>query len=91
MSFILAHVSSNRLVSGQSCPFGPPNQGLGSDLGKRMEAVMRIRRNILAPAILAIGTIGSLVAGPVLSLTTAAAPAGGAVAVSMHPDLMIYM
>ena len=42
---------------------------------------MRIRRNILAPAILTIGTIGSLVAGPVLALTTAAAPAGTAVAV----------
>jgi hypothetical protein len=46
-----------------------------------MEAVMRIRRNILAPAILTIGTIGSLVAGPVLALTTAAAPAGTAVAI----------
>ena len=46
---------------------------------------MRIRRNILAPAILTIGTIGSLVAGPVLALTTAAAPAGSAVAVSVTP------
>ena len=54
-----------------------------------MEAVMRIRRNILAPAILTIGTIGSLVAGPVLALTTAAAPAGTAVAVSAHPDLVV--
>jgi len=53
-----------------------------------MEAVMRIRRNILAPAILTIGTIGSLVAGPVLAVTAAAAPAGGAVAVSVHPDLL---
>lgn len=51
---------------------------------------MRIRRKILAPTILAIGTIGSLVAGPVLAVTTAAAPAGGAVAVSMHPDFMTY-
>ena len=49
---------------------------------------MRIRRNILAPAIITIGTIGSLVAGPVLALTTAAAPAGTAVAVSASPDLM---
>jgi hypothetical protein len=54
-----------------------------------MEAVMRIRRNILAPAILTIGTIGSLVAGPVLALTTAAAPAGAAVAVSHSPDIII--
>jgi hypothetical protein len=55
-----------------------------------MEAVMRIRRNILAPAILTIGTIGSLVAGPVLALTTAAAPAGTAVAMSASPNLTIY-
>ena len=50
---------------------------------------MRIRRNILAPAILTVGTIGSLVAGPVLALTTAAAPATAAVAVSAHPDIII--
>lgn len=49
---------------------------------------MRIRRNILAPAILTIGTIGSLVAGPVLAVTAAAAPTGGAVAVSVNPDLL---
>ena len=41
---------------------------------------MRIRRNILAPAILTLGTVGSLVAGPVLALTTTAAPATVAVA-----------
>jgi hypothetical protein len=52
--------------------------------------IMRIRRNILAPVILAIGTVGSLVAGPVLALTPAAAPAGTAVAVSAHSDFMIY-
>jgi hypothetical protein len=46
-----------------------------------MEADMRIRRNILAPAILTVGTIGSLVAGPVLALTTTAAPATAAVAI----------
>jgi hypothetical protein len=50
---------------------------------------MRIRRNILAPAILTIGTIGALVAGPVLALTTAAAPAGSAVAVSYSPDAIV--
>ena len=51
---------------------------------------MRIRRNIIAPAILTIGTIGSLVAGPVLALTTAAAPAGGAVAVVAKPNIVVY-
>ena len=51
---------------------------------------MRIRRNILAPAILTIGTIGSLVAGPVLALTTTAAPAGTAVAISARPTHMMH-
>jgi hypothetical protein len=59
------------------------------DLGKRMEADMRIRRSILAPAILTIATIGSVVAGPVLALTTAAAPAGTAVAVGFSPDAIV--
>ena len=51
---------------------------------------MRIRRNILAPAILTVGTIGSLVAGPVLALTSSAAPATASVAVSVHPDMMTF-
>jgi hypothetical protein len=51
---------------------------------------MRIRRNILAPVIITIGAIGSLVTGPVLALTSAAAPASNAVAVSVHPDFMPY-
>jgi hypothetical protein len=55
-----------------------------------MEAVMRIRRNILAPAILTVGTIGSLVAGPVLALTTTAAPATSAMAASASPAIMYY-
>jgi hypothetical protein len=55
-----------------------------------MEAVMRIRRNILAPVILTVGTIGSLVAGPVLALTTTATPAASAVAVSATPAVVYY-
>ena len=51
---------------------------------------MRIRRNILAPAILTVGTIGSLVAGPVLALTSSAAPATTAVAVSIHPNMVTW-
>ena len=39
---------------------------------------MRKRRNILASAILTVGTIGSLAAGPVLALTATAAPAAAA-------------
>ena len=51
---------------------------------------MRIRRNILAPAILTVGTIGSLVAGPVLALTTTAAPAATAVAGGVTSNVMVY-
>jgi hypothetical protein len=54
-----------------------------------MEAVMRIRRTILAPAIVAIGTVGSLAVGPVLTLATAAAPAGAAVAVNAAPNAVV--
>jgi hypothetical protein len=54
-----------------------------------MEVIMRIWRTVLAPAILAIGTVGALVAGPVLSLTTAAAPVNGAAAASATPNITI--
>ncbi len=50
---------------------------------------MRIRRTILAPVILAIGTTGALVAGPVLALTTAAAPVSAAVAVHVTPNVIV--
>jgi hypothetical protein len=49
---------------------------------------MRIRRNILAPVILTLGTVGSLVAGPVLALTATAAPATAAVATGHAVPLM---
>jgi hypothetical protein len=56
-----------------------------------MEAVMRIRRTILAPVILAIGTTGTLVAGPVLAITTTAAtPAAAVAAASVRPDMVYY-
>jgi hypothetical protein len=56
-----------------------------------MEVVMRIRRNILGPVILTLGTVGSLVAGPVLALTTTAAPATAAVAVGgASPNMIGY-
>ena len=50
---------------------------------------MRIRRNILAPALVTIATVGSLVAGPVLALTTAAAPVTSAVAVGPTSNAII--
>jgi hypothetical protein len=56
-----------------------------------MEVIMRIRRTILSPAILAIGTTGALIAGPVLAITTAAAtPAAAVAAGSVTPDFMTY-
>lgn len=52
---------------------------------------MRIRRTLIAPALLTIGTIGSVVAGPVLAITTAAAPAANGVAASsITPDIFGY-
>jgi hypothetical protein len=51
---------------------------------------MRIRRTLIAPAIITIGTVGSLVAGPVLALTTAATPATTAVASSVSPNYSYY-
>jgi hypothetical protein len=47
---------------------------------------MRIRRSILAPAILTVGTIGSLVAGPVPALTITIAPAAAPVSVCLSPN-----
>ena len=55
-----------------------------------MEAVMRIRRNIIAPTILSICTVGSLVAGPVLALTAAAAPASASVAATAKPAMIVF-
>ena len=48
---------------------------------------MRKRRNILASAILTVGTVGSLVAGPVLALTTTVAPAA---ATASTPNVQYY-
>jgi hypothetical protein len=50
---------------------------------------MRIWRTVLAPAILAIGTVGALVAGPVLALTTTAAPVSVTASVSATPDIVV--
>ena len=58
-------------------------------LGWRMEVIMRILRTVLAPAILAIGTVSALVAGPVLALTTAAAPVSVAASVSATPNIVV--
>jgi hypothetical protein len=52
---------------------------------------MRIRRSIIAPTVLTIGTIGSIVAGPVLALTVTAAPAATAVASGgISPNVIMF-
>ena len=58
--------------------------------GWSTEVSMRIRRNIVAPTIFTICTVGSLVAGPVLALTAAAAPASASVAVTATPAMIVY-
>lgn len=50
---------------------------------------MRIRRNIIAPLILTIGAVGSLVAVPVASALTAVTPAATAVVASSTPNTVI--
>ena len=50
---------------------------------------MSIRRNIIASAILAVGTIGSLVAGPLPTITITAAPGTTAVANCVTPNAII--
>jgi len=48
---------------------------------------MRIRRNVIAPLVLTIGAVGSLVAVPAVTALTAVAPATTAVAAdSITPD-----
>jgi hypothetical protein len=54
-----------------------------------MEVIMRIWRTVLAPVILTVGTSCAIVAGPVLALTTAAAPAGSAAAASVAPNMVV--
>jgi hypothetical protein len=54
-----------------------------------MEVIMRIRRTILAPVVLAIGTIGALAASPAITLTTVAAPVGAAVSAGATPSIVI--
>jgi hypothetical protein len=49
---------------------------------------MRIRRTIIAPLILTIGAIGSLVAAPAVAAMTSIAPAATSAAAS--PDAYVY-
>jgi hypothetical protein len=40
---------------------------------------MRTKRTIIAPALLTLGAVGSIMAGPIMALTTAVAPSATAV------------
>ena len=57
---------------------------------------MRIRRTILAPAVLGIGTVGALIAGPVIAIAAPVAAAPGLLAspastsTSASPYLMYH-
>jgi len=52
---------------------------------------MRAKRTIIAPALLTFGAVGSIIAGPVLALTTAVAPSATAVvAAAASPSAIIY-
>jgi hypothetical protein len=63
-----------------------------SELCKRLGGVMRISRDIIIPAILALGAAGSIVAASAVPAVAAQAPAAHvqASAVSAHPDTWYY-
>jgi hypothetical protein len=52
---------------------------------------MRIRRNIIAPLILTVGAVGSLVAVPAITVLTAVSPATATVVAAPSPNAIIYM
>ena len=49
---------------------------------------MRIGRNIIAPLVLTVCTVGSLAVGPVLAFAAAAAPASASVAATVKPAMI---
>jgi hypothetical protein len=52
---------------------------------------MRIRRNVIAPLVLTIGAVGSLVAVPaVTALTAVASSTSAVVTASASPDIVVY-
>jgi hypothetical protein len=51
---------------------------------------MRIRRNVIAPLVLTIGAVGSLVAVPAVTALTAVTPAASTVAVGTTTSNLIY-
>jgi hypothetical protein len=54
-----------------------------------MEGIMRIRRTTLGQVILTISAAGALMVGPVVALTTAAAPVSVAAEAGAAPNIMI--
>jgi hypothetical protein len=56
-----------------------------------MEEIVRSKRTIIAPALLTLGAVGSILAGPLMALSTVAAPSATAVAVgTVSPSAIGY-
>jgi hypothetical protein len=56
-----------------------------------MEEIMRSKRTIIAPALLTLGAVGSILAGPVMAVVSAAAPSATVAAShSVSPDVYYY-
>ncbi len=51
---------------------------------------MRVRRTIIAPVVLTIGTVGSLAIGPAMAALSTTATAAVPVAASSSPSIVIY-
>ena len=91
MSEILSFVSISRTANGEDSPFRAAEpRSTPRTSANAWRQNMRIRRNIIAPVVLSVGTIGALIAGPVLAITTVATPASAAVAISAHTDMRVY-
>ena len=62
------------------------------DLGNRPGGIMRIKRTIIVPAVLALGVVGSLLSGSAMSAAAGHAPAVHvqASATSANPNMMYH-
>jgi hypothetical protein len=63
-----------------------------ADLGNRHGGIMRIKRTIIVPAVLALGVVGSLLSGSAMSVTVGHAPAVHvqAGAASANPNMVYH-
>ena len=62
-----------------------------ADLCRRRGGIVSIKRNIIIPAILSLGTAGSILAGSTAVVLTSSAPAAvAASATHMRPDFIYH-